>query len=763
VELYREYFKTVIDRDVEKSVELRQNRETIDVLHQLLGYKIHSLTEAKQADGTLSRRQLLDLVKDWIVGQGSDPKRAHELFKIGEERLGLIVAVKGEGEDAVYGFEIQPIREYFAAAFISDQIQGNAHAVFQDLLRRTYWKEVGLFLAGLRRANEKADLVSRCKIVDQDPLMGWRQDGRAMTLQLLQEGVFSQPPHVYNEALEFLVDLLDPRRVPVQNQPKSLLNVLPALITQGEENKQIKRLSNMVSAFSQSTDDYLLYRLYYVLKDLLPSDRFSVEASKYRGPSPNITANIRLRWPAEWRKDIKKLSEKSTFWSDVSDEIWVDAIWEAFLDSNLAEFAVIPRAFHSKLVEEFAINPIPISLARPIFSGSGDDNQLAVVELLRTQKSLFDFSLTPRRNEAVPVQAYSDDRLDIRGLDEITGPYLIELIRTANKLISKLPGRSAEQAEAMDTYLKTIGRHIETPGILGWIACRCYTNLLQISTAIQFGRSRKMAERDERVNFISVLRGHPEWTSIVASAGKLFGHSGPVDVTHPQYLRGNLYDYQFGRHFNSSLIPTHVRVESESEPLMVTDLLERSICRKERVPYAWIKRIPLTPSMMRPLVAKCLSCIPELLLFCNDSRISRFGTGDPLLVQQIQRILKVTRRANDSKVLSGALIVLLDSSFLQLAGAELTLRMLAAEKGRVSVGSRLFEQRRVDPHIARTKDIVLINEVARGVMATPERFPFRTVSDAASYVADHSTLSQPSLMSEEGNFGIFFQRPGEAH
>jgi hypothetical protein len=167
-ELYRDYFRTVIDCDVEKSTELRKQRELIETLHQFLDYKIHALTEAQQADGTLDRSQLLQLVEEWLRAQGNQTKTADELFKLGEERLGLIVALKGEGGEASYGYEIQPIREYFAAAFINDQIRGDAHAIFQTMVRRPYWREVALVLAGLRRPNEKADLVFRVKHLDGD-------------------------------------------------------------------------------------------------------------------------------------------------------------------------------------------------------------------------------------------------------------------------------------------------------------------------------------------------------------------------------------------------------------------------------------------------------------------------------------------------------------------------------------------------------------------------------------------------------------------
>jgi hypothetical protein len=110
---------------------LRNDRDLIEGLHEFLGYKLHALTETQEADGTLDRTKVLALVGEWLVARGDEAKRAEGLFKLGEDRLGLIVTAKGEGQEGRYGYEIQPVRESFAAAFIDNQIQGNANDVFQ--------------------------------------------------------------------------------------------------------------------------------------------------------------------------------------------------------------------------------------------------------------------------------------------------------------------------------------------------------------------------------------------------------------------------------------------------------------------------------------------------------------------------------------------------------------------------------------------------------------------------------------------------------
>ena len=245
-ELYREYFKTVIDRDVEKSVRLRQHRDSIEILHQLIGFKLHMLIEAGASDGTLSRRDLLHMVQDWLREQETDKVSAEELFAVGEERLGLITAVRGVGEATQYGYQIQPIREYFAAAFVNEQIQGNAHEVFTALVRRSYWREVAVFLAGLRRPNERADLLSRAKDLDQDEVLGWREEGRNIILQLLTEGVLAQPGYVYTDGVTFGLSGIDPREPAARYRSRDFVSTLIKLCKAGDVQRHRKQLQEML-------------------------------------------------------------------------------------------------------------------------------------------------------------------------------------------------------------------------------------------------------------------------------------------------------------------------------------------------------------------------------------------------------------------------------------------------------------------------------------------------------------------------------------
>ena len=96
-DLYRGYFRIVIDRDVEKSPELRQHRELIEGLHSYLGFRLHGNGEVEPGRRALSRSEIIELAGHWLERQGHAKDLATNYFALGEERFGLIVALSGRG------------------------------------------------------------------------------------------------------------------------------------------------------------------------------------------------------------------------------------------------------------------------------------------------------------------------------------------------------------------------------------------------------------------------------------------------------------------------------------------------------------------------------------------------------------------------------------------------------------------------------------------------------------------------------------------
>ena len=294
-ELYRDYFQIVIDRDVEKSPQLRDNRDLIEGLHSFLGFQLHGATEIDQAGRTLNRGDIINLAGDWLQSEGYSNALAADYFALGEERFGLIVAISGEGDETTYGFEVLSIREYFAASYISNRLaHGDAHEIFELLIHREYWREVTLFLAGLRRPNEKADLVARAKAADQDASQPWQQNGRAIVLQLLREGVLNQPRHVLTEAINFVSDLLDMSTLRLQRGQAALLETMCHVGRRYAREALARRIITVARSHSNSTDEYALALIHQVARALLPPREYATLLLGYSGTSAKARSLVRL-------------------------------------------------------------------------------------------------------------------------------------------------------------------------------------------------------------------------------------------------------------------------------------------------------------------------------------------------------------------------------------------------------------------------------------------------------------------------------------
>lgn len=745
-ELYRDYFRIVIDRDVEKSSELRQKRELIETLHQLLGYRIHSLTEADKADGTLRRTQLLEIVQDWMRAQGMNPRSADEIFRLGEERLGLIVALRGEGEETRYGYEIQPIREYFAAAYINEQIQGDAHEVFQSLVVRPYWKEVALFLAGLRRPNEKADLVTRAKAIDQNSETSWRHDGRAIILQLLQEGVFSQPSHVFVEAVDFIIDLLDPSVVSVPSEPKEMLDVLPGLVKQGDSQRHVQRILGIIERNSADSDEYTTYRPYRVLSKIVQPKVIKEALLRYNGADHQVFSNLRILWPYTWGLDMKDVAGESSFWRPLREEIAATSLWNAAMTVDLTTGIPMPPSLHSQLFERYVTasdaifdsGPDPVTIMEP-------QSNWAIWTLVSLQQALLTGALGMKTSES-KRNLYPASPLDFRGLDPDVKDVASRLTTALQELIRTIfkDGERDITAESLASYTSTIAECLDRSGLAGLIACRTGMNMLEL-----YRFSSRMPHRSLAPALHGLAVRH-SLRHLSLGLSPFFGRSIAGD---DEALEEDAFSSMYQRMYEMGAAPTHFRLENAGPFVDMSDLLAENLCNGKDLPFSWLGNIPISSALLRPLVDKCRSCLPQLLITLSERQFEATDYGRPLLVQNMQRILKLARVTEDTKLLEGTFLALSSSKFLNLAGPELTLRLIRSTRSKSSVVQKLFSTSRTNP-----KEINVLTNCAKRIVEEPNDFPLGTRIAAANYLAEHIPVIQPPLLTFENDLGLQIQK-----
>ena len=765
-ELYRDYFQVVIDRDVEKSPELRTNRDVIEALHAFLGYKIHALTEVNQADRTLDRKQLLDMVGGWLDSQGHDSKMAQQFFRLGEERFGLVVASRGEGEETRYGYEVQPIQEYFAAAFLSNQIPiDSAHASFETMIHRPYWKEVALFLAGLRRPNEKADLVSRAKMIDKDPKLGWLQDGRAIVLQLLHEGVFSEPRYVFSDALDFVLDLLDVKKLKIQREPQRLLIMLEALVRRKPQEHLQERILRLAQDFRDYDDSYTLKRIFKVASQILKPADYEKAILYYRGKRPELVAKVRLGWPYRWGIDIEKITRNPAFWKGCPHSVWAKFWWrEAFIRGVAIDIPALVD-FHEDLFVQFAADPnISIFYGHRMPTPIKTLSKLAAWKMVR-QSQTIQFLLNSRGlfseeivEEVIASLRDENSVTDYTGIDEPIKAVVKDIVQRSHDLIialnKGLDGKGIEKSPALEKYIEGIRENLKHDGLSSLVACRCAINLIQALTiGVRYMRIGVVQQINEVLSpLVDDTRSFFE--EITPGMSK---HSEARFKSLSYLLNHHSLSYLFSRYNMESLFPKFVRLEHGNKPVSLVDVFAKSIQSGDSIPFIWMKSLPLPSEFIRALVEKCRDCLPELLLFIGERSFSSIGKTALLRVQDTQRILKTARNTDNPNILKGVANALRNASFLRIAEAELLQKILQYAPD-VPLAYLLFRvhKNRNEERENKTldKEIKTVEQVARGVFDAPEKYSFSTVCLAADFMVEHQQLDLQPLLLEEKNLGI---------
>ena len=159
----------------------------------------------------MTTEKLCDLVEAYLKDEGQDASLAKRLFTGMVERVVALVS-RVEG---TYEFEVQPLREYFAARHLYDtapysppgrERKGTLPDRFDALARDLFWQNVTRFYAGCYSKGELPSLVDRIQELARAP--GFRHTSYAHQLAgtLLSDWVFAQSPKAMREVAALLVD-----------------------------------------------------------------------------------------------------------------------------------------------------------------------------------------------------------------------------------------------------------------------------------------------------------------------------------------------------------------------------------------------------------------------------------------------------------------------------------------------------------------------------------------------------------------------------
>ncbi|MFB7947830.1 NACHT domain-containing protein [Kitasatospora phosalacinea] len=209
-ELYTSYMETFLDREAEKSPQVEEHRKDLEEVTAYLGWHLQADAERMGSDGRIALRKLQRTILVHLFDAEKDTTLVGALFTAVTDRVWALTS-KVQG---TFEFDVQPLREYFAARFLYEyagveQRGFDSSRVLRQLARRPYWLNVARFYAGFARPNELAGLVDALeeeKEAGRQPLQI-----RVAAWTLLADGVFAIRPRLQRKAAEFFLDDLSVR------------------------------------------------------------------------------------------------------------------------------------------------------------------------------------------------------------------------------------------------------------------------------------------------------------------------------------------------------------------------------------------------------------------------------------------------------------------------------------------------------------------------------------------------------------------------
>lgn len=209
--LYDNYMDYFFSRESEKSRVVRGHRDLLVDIHGHLAWLLHAEAERGEDGGRVSRSRLSTLVKEYLRDEGHDEALAEELFHgVVERVVALVSRVEGTFE-----FEVQPLREYFAARYLYDtapysptgaEAKGTLPDRFDAMARNGYWLNVTRFYAGCFSKGELPALVDRLEELLRNPIYKHTSYGRVLASMLLGDWVFSQHPRSMTKVIDIVLD-----------------------------------------------------------------------------------------------------------------------------------------------------------------------------------------------------------------------------------------------------------------------------------------------------------------------------------------------------------------------------------------------------------------------------------------------------------------------------------------------------------------------------------------------------------------------------
>lgn len=208
--LYDSYIERAFNREAEKSPVVRDYRHLFIDIHRYVAWILHAEAETGDNRGRIEEPKLKELVQNYLTREGHQDIKVEELFAGMVERVVVLVS-RVEG---TFEFEVQPLREYFAAKYLyvtapysppGRSKGGTKPERFDAMARNFFWHNVTRFYAGCYDRGELPALVESLNtLTDED---GYRGIGypQLLAATLLSDLVFAQYPRVMKQVIPMVL------------------------------------------------------------------------------------------------------------------------------------------------------------------------------------------------------------------------------------------------------------------------------------------------------------------------------------------------------------------------------------------------------------------------------------------------------------------------------------------------------------------------------------------------------------------------------
>ncbi len=331
--LYDSYIELFFDREAEKNSVVRTHRELLIDINRYLAWKLHVEAEEKNGSGRITQEKLHILLADYLTAEGHRETLVDDLLVCMVERVGALVS-RVEG---TYEFEVQPLREYFAAKHLyvtappsppGNEKPGTKPDRFDAIARDFYWLNVTRFYAGCYSKGELADLIDRLEELISEEGYSLISYPRLLAAMLLSDWVFTQHPKSVRRVIELILDGIGLRYLLASNS-RRLGSGNPLILSKDcGQNELITRCFDILG--NAPPKDYALDVI-----DLVKANTSTDEVEKlWRGAILTQKNGERTRWLEYglYLGSLSKLSvtELSTVLSDeISNPIRIKILFDA--------------------------------------------------------------------------------------------------------------------------------------------------------------------------------------------------------------------------------------------------------------------------------------------------------------------------------------------------------------------------------------------------------------------------------------------------